>query len=45
MASTREASGDPRFFDLLRNHYVFAYQYGRGEDWYDVNPLLWEITL
>lgn len=45
VASTKEASGDPRFFDLLRNHYVFAYQYSKGEDWYDVNPLLWEITL
>ena len=45
VASTKEASGDPRFFDLLRSHYVFAYQYSKGEDWYDVNPLLWEITL
>jgi hypothetical protein len=45
VASTKEASGDPRFFNLLRNNYVFAYEYGKGEDWYDVNPLLGEITL
>jgi hypothetical protein len=45
VAHTKEASGDPRFFDLLRNHDVFAYEYGKGEDWYDVNPLLGEITL
>lgn len=45
VASTKEASSDPRFFDLLRNHYVFAYEYGEDEYWYDVNPLLGEITL
>jgi hypothetical protein len=45
VASTKEASGGPGFYDLLRNHYVFVYEYGKGEDWYDVNPLLGEITL
>lgn len=45
VAGTKEASGNPRFFDLLRNHYVFAYEYGEDEYWYDVNPLLGEITL
>jgi hypothetical protein len=42
---TKEACGNPRFFSLLRNHYVFAYEYGDKGDWYDVNPLLGEITL
>lgn len=45
VANTKEASNDPRFFDLLRNHYVFAYEYGEDGYWYDVNPLLGEITL
>ncbi|MGH3800153.1 MAG: hypothetical protein ACRDTD_08505 [Pseudonocardiaceae bacterium] len=45
VASTKEASSDPRFFHLLRSHYVFAYEYGEGADWYDVNPLLGEIAL
>lgn len=46
VASTKDSSSDPRFFDLLRNHYVFAYEYsGDSEYWYDLNPLLWEITL
>jgi hypothetical protein len=45
VASTKEQSSDFRFFDLLRNHYVFAYEYGEDEYWYDVNPLLGEITL
>ena len=45
VASTKEESSAPRFFDLLRNHYVFAYEYGEGAYWYDVNPLLGEITL
>lgn len=45
VAKTKEASSDPRFFELLRNHYVFAYEAGGDEYWYDVNPLLAEVTL
>lgn len=45
VASSKEASGDPRFFDLLRNHYVFAYEAGEDEYWYDINPLLGEVAL
>ena len=45
VASTKEESSAPRFLDLLHNHYVFAYEYGEGAYWYDVNPLLGEITL
>ena len=43
--ATNEAIEDPRFFDLLRNHYVFAYEAGADEYWYGVNPLLNEIDL
>jgi hypothetical protein len=42
---TKDSSSDPRFFELLRNHYVFAYEYFEDEYWYDINPLLGEITL
>ncbi len=45
VASGKEASSDPRFFDLLRNHYVFAYEAGEDEYWYDINPLLGEVAL
>ncbi|HET7510013.1 MAG TPA: hypothetical protein VFJ65_07175 [Solirubrobacterales bacterium] len=44
-----EASGeppeDPRFWDLVRNHYVFAYEAGDEEYWYGLNPLIKEIGL
>ena len=42
---TKEAVEDPRFFDLLRNLYVFAYEAGAEEYWYGLNPLLREIEL
>ena len=45
VGSTKEASSNPLFFDLLRNYYVFAYEGGDDGYWYDVNPLLNEITL
>lgn len=45
VASTKDSSSDSRFFELLRNHYVFAYEYHEDEYWYDLNPLLGEITL
>jgi hypothetical protein len=45
VAKSKEACSDVRFFDLLRNHYVFAYEYCEDEYWYDLNPLLGEITL
>lgn len=45
VASSKEASSDPRFFDLLRNHYVFAYEAGEDEYWYDINPLLGQVAL
>jgi hypothetical protein len=45
VVSTKEASSDPRFFDLLRNHYVFAYEAGEDEYWYDINPLLGQVAL
>ncbi|MFN2629686.1 MAG: hypothetical protein ABR569_13780 [Gaiellaceae bacterium] len=42
VAATKEATEDSRFFDLLRNQYVFAYE---GEEyWYGLNPLLGEIA-
>jgi hypothetical protein len=40
VARTHEALEDPRFFALLRNLYVFAYETGADEDWYGLNPLL-----
>jgi len=42
---TSEATEDSRFFDLLRNHYVFAYEPGDEEYWYGLNPLLAEVDL
>ena len=45
VASSKEASGDPWFFDLLRNHYVFAYESGEDEYWYEINPLQAEIII
>lgn len=39
VAASKEAASDPRFFELLRNHYVFAYEAGEEEYWYDINPL------
>ncbi len=45
VAAGKEASSDPRFFELLRNHYVFAYEAGEEEYWYDINPLLREVAL
>lgn len=35
---------DPRFLELLRNLYVFAYRGEKG-NWYGLNPLLREIDL
>jgi hypothetical protein len=43
--ATNEAVEDRRFFDLLRNHYVFAYEAGEEDYWYGLNPLLKEIAL
>lgn len=40
VARTQEALDDARFFALLRNLYVFAYEATSGEDWYGLNPLL-----
>ncbi|MGH3695514.1 MAG: P-loop NTPase fold protein [Pseudonocardiaceae bacterium] len=45
VAAGKEAAGDPRFFELLRNHYVFAYEAGEEEYWYDINPLLRAVAL
>lgn len=45
VSASKGASSDPRFFELLRNHYVFAYESGDGEYWYDANPLLGEVGL
>jgi hypothetical protein len=42
---TKQAVEDVRFFNLLRNHYVFAYEAGTEEYWYGLNPLLREIRL
>jgi hypothetical protein len=42
---TRGPAEDPRFFDLLRNHYVFAYEAGADEYWYGLNPLMGEVEL
>jgi hypothetical protein len=44
VADDGQSSDDPRFFELLRNLYVFAYR-GDDGDWYGVNPLLREIEL
>lgn len=38
------SSEDPRFFELLRSMYLFAYRSEVG-DWYGLNPLLREIEL
>lgn len=43
-ASDGQSSEDPRFFELLRNMYLFAYRSGDC-DWYDLNPLLRGIDL
>jgi hypothetical protein len=40
-----EPPENPRFWDLVRNHYVFAYESGDEEYWYGLNPLLREIRL
>ena len=42
---SKEALDDPRFFELLRSHYVFAYEAGLDDYWYGLNPLLHEIEL
>lgn len=42
---TNESAEDPRFFGLLRNQYVFAYEAGDEQYWYGLNPLLGEIEL
>jgi hypothetical protein len=39
-----KSSDDPRFLELLRNLYIFAYRDEDG-DWYGLNPLLREIDL
>jgi|GEM_PF-1718460 len=44
VASDGQSSDDPRFFELLRNLYVFAYR-GDDGDWYGLNPLLLEVEL
>lgn len=45
LKSSGEPPEDPRFWDLVRNHYVFAYESGDEEYWYGLNPLLKEIGL
>jgi hypothetical protein len=42
---TGVAPEEARFWDLVRNHYVFAYESGDEEYWYGLNPLLREIDL
>jgi hypothetical protein len=42
---SNEATEDQRFFDLLRNQYVYAYEAGGEDYWYGLNPLLREISL
>jgi hypothetical protein len=42
---TGEPPENARFWDLIRNHYVFAYESGYEEYWYGLNPLLAEIEL
>ena len=42
---TQRPLEDDRFFDLLRNLYIFAYEAGADEDWYGLNPLLQKIGL
>jgi hypothetical protein len=44
VAQDGQSSDDARFFELLRNLYVFAYR-GEDGDWYGVNPLLRELDL
>jgi hypothetical protein len=44
VAAEGASSEDPRFFELLRSMYVFAYR-GEGGDWYGLNPMLREIEL
>lgn len=43
--ASREAIDDPRFFNLLQNHYVFAYEAELDDYWYGLNPLLHELEL
>jgi hypothetical protein len=45
VGQTSEAAEDPRFFDLLRNHYVFAYEPAAEEYWYGLKPLLAQAEL
>lgn len=40
-----EPPEEPRFWDLLRNQYVFAYESGQDEYWFGLNPLLRDIEL
>lgn len=44
VAADGQSSEDPRFFELLRSMYLFAYR-SEGCDWYGLNPLLQEIDL
>lgn len=44
VAADGRSPEEPRFFELLRNMYVFAYGSEDG-DWYGLNPLLREIEL
>lgn len=45
VAVSGEPVEDPRFFELVRRHYVFAYEAGLDDYWYGLNPLLHEIEL
>jgi hypothetical protein len=45
LSASGEPPENPRFWDLIRNHYVFAYESGDEEYWYGLNPLLQEINL
>lgn len=40
VAATKAQVEDPLFWDLLRNHFVFAYEVPGQPYWYDVNPVL-----
>jgi len=44
VAADGQSSEVPRFFELLRSMYIFAYRAQEG-DWYGLNPMLREIAL
>lgn len=40
VAAARDQIDHERFFPLLRDQYIFRYQHGNSDAWFDVNPLL-----